>query len=81
MEGVYPRGGFCFADEVVKTGFHFLSGFFCERHREDIKWGNAVVANEVGDAMGNHTGLAAPRTGQEQQRTLFMLHRLALDIV
>ena len=41
----------------------------------------AVVADQVGDAVGEGAGFAAARTCHHQQRTGVVVHRLALGVV
>ena len=40
---------------------------------------HALDGEEVGDAVGDDAGLAAPRPGEHEQRALGGRHRLALD--
>ena len=60
MEGCNPQ--WTWPNKIFKTGSHLFRSFVCERHRENIIWGNAVVPDEVGNSMGNHAGFAAART-------------------
>ena len=42
---------------------------------------DAVMPHQVGDAVGESARLAAAGTGHHQQRTLMVVHRLALGVV
>ncbi len=49
-----------------------------EGHREDLPGPDALHADEVGDPVGEHPGLAAPGAGQDEQRPLGGHHRAGL---
>ena len=56
------------ADEREDARAHLGRGLVGERDREDLPRLDALDADEVRDAMGEHARLAAARAGQDQQR-------------
>ena len=65
--------------ERLNARSHLLSRLVRERQGEDLVIGDALP-EQVGHAMGDDTGLAAPRAGQDQQRAVDVLHCLALGV-
>ena len=57
---------------------HLAGGLVGEGHGQDAVGGNAAHADQVGDAVGEHPGLAASGAGQHEQRALGRLDGLAL---
>ena len=66
------------AHEFVDALAHFSSGLVCERHRQDGFRHNPQIFDEMGNAVGNDTRLAATRTGKNQHRAFRSLHGFAL---
>src|SRR4029453_16431879 len=53
---------------------HFLSGLIGERHGQDLLRQDATRPDEVRDAVRNDPRFARPRTSQNQQRAIAVLH-------
>ena len=60
---------------------HLVGGLVGERDGQDLERRDAPLADEEGDAVGEHPGLARPRSGDDQQRPLVVRDRLGLDRV
>ena len=60
---------------------HLAGRLVGEGHRQQGAGIHAVVADQVGDAVGEGPGLAAAGTGHHQQRTGVVIHRLALGVI
>jgi hypothetical protein len=56
---------------------HLVGGLVGERDRED-RGGRHPVVHQVGDAVGEHPGLARTRAGHHQQRPAAVHHRIEL---
>jgi quercetin dioxygenase-like cupin family protein len=57
---------------------HLAGGLVGEGDREDLERVDVVITDQVGDPVGEHPGLARPRTGDDEHRSLDGLDRLAL---
>ena len=60
---------------------HLAGGLVGEGHRQQLGRIHAVVAHQVGDAVGERPGLAAAGPGHHQQGPGVMVHRPALGVV
>ena len=60
---------------------HLARGLVRERDREDLERRDPVLADQVGDAVGERSGLAAARPGHDQHRPLGVQDRFRLDVV
>ena len=58
------------ADEADDPLAQLRGGPVREGHGQDPPRGDALDADEVGDAMGEHAGLARTRPGEDQQRPI-----------
>jgi hypothetical protein len=58
------------ADERLDPGLHLVGGLVGEGDGQDLERADAPVADQVGDAMGQHPGLARPGAGHHEQRPL-----------
>ena len=58
------------ADERDDAFAQLPGGAVCERHREDLPRPDAADTDEIGDAMGQDTGLARSRAGEDQERAV-----------
>ncbi|CAB4620957.1 unannotated protein [freshwater metagenome] len=79
MEGRDPH---LFGHRTNERGdalFHFASSLICEGDGKDFERRHPEVADEVGDALCEHTGLARTGPGDDEQRTFGMNDGLVLD--
>ena len=60
---------------------HLAGGLVGEGHRQQLGRIHAVVAHQVGDAVGERPGLAAAGPGHHQQGPGVVIHRPALGVV
>jgi hypothetical protein len=60
---------------------HLARGLVGERDREDLARLGLVGVDQIGDAVGEHAGLAAAGTGEYQQGALAVRDRLPLGLV
>ncbi len=58
---------------------HLVGRLVGEGDGEDLERRHAPVGDQVGDAVGEDPGLAGPRPGHDQQRSLLVEHRVPLD--
>jgi hypothetical protein len=56
------------ADQLGHPLLHLTGGLVGERDRDDLAGVHVALAQQVGDPMRQHTGLARPGTGDDQQR-------------
>ena len=79
MEGAEPRHAFDrLAEHLAEPQLHLARGLVGEGHRQDLVRARAALAQDVGDAGGQHARLAGAGAGQHQHRAVQRLHRLAL---
>src|SRR5205823_9248292 len=58
------------SDEGLDALAHLVGGLVGERDGEDPEGADAALADEVGNAMGEHPGLPRARAGDDEERTL-----------
>ncbi len=58
---------------------HLVGGLVGERDGEDLERADTTITDEVGDASGEHLGLARPGAGHDEQRPVAVGGRLPLD--
>ncbi len=79
MEGAEPRHAFHrLADHLADPQLHLPRRLVGEGHRQDFRRPGAAEAQDMGDARGEHAGLAGAGPGQHQHRSVQRLDRLAL---
>ena len=79
MEGAEPRHALDhLADDLADAVLHLARRLVGEGDGEDLARPGAAEAEDVGDAHGEHAGLAGAGAGQHQHRAVERLHRLAL---
>ncbi len=79
MEGAEPWHALDhLADDLADAVLHLARRLVGEGDGEDLARPGAAEAEDVGDAHGEHAGLAGAGAGQHQHRTVERLHRLAL---
>ena len=79
MEGAEPRHALDhLADDLADAVLHLARRLVGEGDGEDFAGPGAAEAEDVGDAHGEHAGLAGAGAGQHQHRAVERLHRLAL---
>ena len=66
------------ADHGADALLHLARGLVGEGDGEDLRRPGPPGGEDVGDARGQHPGLAGPRAGQHQHRPVERHHRLAL---
>ena len=81
MEGADPHPRGVGPEHPGDARLHLARGLVGERHREDAVGRHTVMLDQVGDAGRQHPGLARPRAGQDEDRSLEMLHGLALVVI
>ncbi len=55
------------ADELFDALLHLARGLVGERDREDLTWVDAPLGQQMGDAVGEHAGLAGAGAGDDEQ--------------
>ena len=81
VEGADRRlAGRLFPDQTRDPVAHLVGGLVGEGDGHDLPR-PGPGGHQVGDSMGQHPRLAAPRSGKDQERTGVMRHRLALRLV
>ena len=79
MEGAEPRHAFDgLAEHLAEPQLHLARGLVGEGDGEDFAGPGAALAEDVGDAAGQHAGLAGAGARQHQHRAVQRFHRLAL---
>ena len=79
MEGAEPRHALDhLADDVADAVLHLARRLVGEGDGEDFARPGAAEAENMGDAHGEHAGLAGAGAGQHQHRAVERLHRLPL---
>jgi hypothetical protein len=82
MEGCYPEVlANAVVHECIQPLFHLLCRLVRKSHSEDTKRRNAVVFNEVGDAVCDDARFATAGAGQDKEGSVGMLDGFALDII
>ncbi len=69
------------ADQLLDAFLHLASRLVGEGHCQDILRRHFAPTKQPGDALGDDPRLAGSGAGQDQQRPLGVLHRLALFLV
>jgi hypothetical protein len=69
------------ADQGRHPRLHLVGGLVGEGDGEDLERADALVPDEVGDAVGQDSGLARPRAGHDQQWPLRVGDRVGLHRV
>ena len=78
VEGAHRQGVAMLPGQPDQPLPHLPGCLVGKGHRQDTVGADAVLLNQVGDAVGDDAGLAAARPGNDQQRPVGGLHRLAL---
>ena len=79
MEGAHPRHALDdLADHLADARLHLARRLVGEGDGEDFRGPRAAEVEDVGDAGGQHAGLAGAGAGQHQHRAVQGLDRLAL---
>ena len=79
VEGAEPRHAFDgLAEHLAEPVLHLARRLVGEGHRQDLVRPCPALAQDVGDAGGQHAGLAGAGAGQHQNRSVQRDHRLAL---
>jgi len=68
VEGADPEIRGRHAENLLHSFAHFARGLVGEGHREDIFGRDTARPDEIGDAVGEHPGLATAGTGQHENR-------------
>src|SRR5438132_10226541 len=78
MEGAQPHSLDAVSDELLHAMSHLARRLVRERDSAYLVGAHAARRDHVGDAVREHTRLAAPRTGEDQQWSVRRLHGFAL---
>ena len=79
MERAHPRHAFDgAADENADALLHLAGRLVGEGDGEDLRGEGAAGGKDMGDAGGEHAGLAGAGAGQHQNRAVERFHRFAL---
>ena len=73
MEGG-NQWGVAATQQTLDPFCHLTGGLVGEGDGQDIPGTDAAVVNQMGDAVGNDTGLARACAGQDQKRPFAMQH-------
>ncbi len=79
-EGMKCRhpGQFAAAQQLLDALAHLAGRLVGKGHRQNLPGRHTVFADQPGDAMSQSTGFAGTGPGQQQQRSVAVLHSLAL---
>ena len=78
VEGAQPQIVRLLAEQLFQAGFHLAGGLVGEGHRQDVVRAHLLGLHQVGNAVGQHAGLAGARPGQHQDLARPGGHGLAL---
>jgi hypothetical protein len=79
MEGAEPLHAFDgLAQHLRQPRLHLARRLVGEGHRQDLVRAGAALAQDMGDAGGQHARLAGAGAGEHQHRAIERFHRLAL---
>ena len=78
MEGADPHAARAAGKQGAQALAHLCRGLVGEGDGQDLPGTNALVGDHVGDAHGQHAGLAGAGARQDQQRAMGALDGLAL---
>jgi hypothetical protein len=81
VEGAEGYGARPLPHQAVDAVAHLAGGLVGERHRHDAMGADAAADDQVGDAVRDDPGLAAPRSGEDEERAFRYLNGLALGRV
>ena len=81
VEGGHPHRPRGAPDQLLDPLAHLRRGLVGEGDRQDLARPRGAGRQQVGDAVGQDPGLTRARSGDHQQRPLFVEHRLALRSV
>ena len=81
VEGHDPHRVGARADQLLDALLHLARGLVGEGDREDLPGVHAAGRQEVGDAVGEHPGLAGARAGDDEQGRARVHHGRALLLV
>ncbi len=81
VEGHHPHRVGTRADELLDALLHLARGLVGEGDREDLPGVHIALAEEVGDAVGEHAGLAGAGAGHDEQRGVRVNDGRALVLV
>ena len=81
VEGHHPHRAGGAADQQLDPLAHLLRRLVGERDRQDLVRPRLAGAEQVGDPVGEHAGLARAGAGQDQQRPLAVRDGVALGLV
>ena len=81
VEGHHPHRPGAIADKLLDPLAHLLRGLVREGDGQDLARPRLPRAHEMGDPVGEHAGLARPRSGQDQQGAISVQDGVALGLV
>ncbi len=81
VEGGHPHRPGARADQLLDALAHLAGRLVGEGDRQDLAGLHAAGAEQVGDPVGEHPGLAGAGAGHDQQRRAGVQHGLALRVV
>ncbi len=81
VEGAHPHAAHRDTQQLFGAAAHLGGGLVGEGHRQHAVGRGALDADQPGDAVHQHAGLAAAGTGDHQHRPGRAGHRVALGIV
>jgi hypothetical protein len=79
MEGGNPGPFGRLSKKTFHSLFHFIGRLVGESDGKDIPGGNPFFLNEVGDSVGQDTGLPTSRTGKDQEGPFGLKNGLLLN--
>ena len=73
----------CIADvnQLIYALLDFFRGLIVESQSQNFLRFSEFVLNEIANFLGNNGGLARPRAGHNQKRTIGIFHSLTLSLV
>ncbi len=81
VEGGHPHRPHRAADQGADPLAHLAGSLVGECNREDLAWAGRAGRQQVGDAVGEHPGLARAGAGKDQQWPLAVNYGLPLGLV
>ena len=81
MEGGYPDALRAKAHDIVHSVAHFPRRLIGKGNGQDIPGVHPLLFYQISNAVGQHTGLPASRTGKYQHRAVRVVDRLLLPFI
>ena len=78
VKGTRPQGFAIRAQQLPQANAHLFGSLVGEGDSQDLRGAHASMEDQVGNAVGEHTGLPAARSCKNQQRSPLVLNGFPL---